>query len=325
MIEFSHGRGIKPLNPVPQNDNVVEEPLHSQDSTLRPLSQDRIIRGTSVAIVIAAILLLTPIFGDQWRAFFGEHIISFPFIAVLLLAIRVRLRNVHQGRERRFWNILTIGFVAWLLGLLTNSIFTVLFSDPMLNAFANNFPYLVFFGATAVALEMRPHVEPNVLTYRFQFLDTIGSFAMVFGLLVYFLLLPSLVREDPAAYYTSSYALFVGLDAYIIVRLWYLRGVAQTPKWRSIYTWLLLGAVIWGSGDLCWVLEMEGILVDPGYGSYLDLIWPMAFLAVVVATRVTTAPDRPPQDVQSMHQPLGMGLLGLRWLLVSDRTKQLDG
>ena len=97
--------------------------------------------------------------------------------------------------------------------------------------------------------------------------------ALLFGLLSYFLLIPGFSVDSGSAIWSSSLALFVALDCYIILRLWHLRDSADSKEYRFRYTWALLGVIIWGLGDLFWLLMYENILNDSSSsGTLFDLI-----------------------------------------------------
>ena len=134
--------------------------------------------------------------------------------------------------------------------------------------------------------------------------------ALLFGLLSYFLLIPGFSVDSGSAIWSSSLALFVALDCYIILRLWHLRDSADSKEYRFRYTWALLGVIIWGLGDLFWLLMYENILNDSSSsGTLFDLIWPIGICAIGVATRPNeTDPDT---DIQTAaeHESIGIGPL----------------
>jgi len=254
----------------------------SQANQKGSLAQDKYVRGIAILCALAAVPLIAPILGDQWRSVYGSRIVDLPFLVAAFLAIRYRLRAVTEARERRFWNLLGFGSAFWLGALLISMV-----DDDLPRAtqsIAENAPYLLFYGAVAAALEFHPHVSSGPVT-RLRALERIGSLIFLFGLLLYFLVLPGLLRRD--AFGASSFALFVALDVYFILRLAGLRQSAVHAEWRSIYSWLLIGAAGWCLSDLGLLLMYEGILPDPGWGTLFDLIAPLAFCAVVVATRVS--------------------------------------
>ena len=89
----------------------------SQVDSRGSLAQDRIVRWIVGLMGLATVPILIPVLSEEWRATYGHHIVDFPFLAALLVAIRFRLRGVREETERRFWNLLTFGF-AWWVGAL---------------------------------------------------------------------------------------------------------------------------------------------------------------------------------------------------------------
>lgn len=260
-------------------------------------------------LVLASLPLLAPILSDEWRTLYGRHLIDLPFLGAMLIAIRLRLRRVSNDTERRFWNALTFGF-AWWFGILVIEIFyRRLIGWEALWPIINNVPYFIFYGSIIAALEMQPYSRSDASTLRLRTLERIGSFAFLLALLLYFLVLPGLMEMDLTAFWASSLALFVALDAYIILRLSNLREAAKNDEWRSVYSWLMAGVVLWGIGDAGLQLMYEGVITDPGWGTPFDLIWPLAFSAVIIATRTGLYRPTPAPMALPLFAPLRTGPL----------------
>lgn len=282
----------------------------SNGELARSMGQDWIVRGVILAIAVASIPFLVPILSHEWLALYGHRILEPIFLLVLILSIFYRLRSVEDVSERWFWNLLIFGFVSWLLATATGPFGDRFFSEyGTLRGFVKNVPYVIFYVAIAAALEIHPHVRDDPITHRLKILDWTGLFILLFGFLSYFLVIPRISSGDSPAFWASSLALFVALDVYIVVRLWHLRGSTRNREWQSIYTWLLIGAVIWGFGDFMLSLMFEGIIIDPGWGTLFDLLWPISFCAVVVATRSHAARGEFEPAIAVARYPLGMGPL----------------
>ena len=297
------------MTPDPGKADTLSRSPSSQADSRSSLARDQVVRGITALCVLAALPIVIPVLSDEWRATYGRHIVGPPFLVMLLVGIRLRLRGVREEPERRFWNLLTVGFACWLGVLLINVVYENLIESQTIRQVVNNVPYLLFFGATAATLEIQPHVRSDRLTRRLRRLDRVGSFVFLFGLLLYFLVLPGLQSRDSLAFWASSLALWVAFDAYLLIRLSHLRRSAADHEWRSIYSWLLLAATMWSIGDVGLLLMFEGVLTDPGWGSPFDLIWPVAFSAVVVATRTREYQPKLRPIATPIRQPLGMGPL----------------
>lgn len=277
-----------------------------------PFAQDPVLRWMAGLMGLAAVPILVPFLSEEWRVFYGLHIVSLPLLGVVLVAIRTRLSDVTEETERRFWNLLTLSFASLFVAEAISVVVTDSWIDsPTIRQFVEDGPYLMFYGALAAALDTHPKVRSPHETRGLRALDRVGSFVLLFGLLSYFLVLPGLSSQGSSTFLSSSLALFVALDAYVVLRLWHLRGAASTSEWRSIYTCLMAGAAMWTFTDLAQSLEYEGILTDPGWGTPSTVIWPLSMVAVVVATRFGVNETGPGPVVEAIRQPLGMGPLAV--------------
>ena len=272
---------------------------------MSPLADDKVVRWVAWLFALAAVPYVVPVLGDEWRAEYGGAI-ELPFLALLIVSVRLRLRGVTKPTERRFWNLLTFGFACWAGALLSDVVGHTLLGSGTAWDLLSNLLYLLDFGAIALALEVHPRVRSDGMSGHLRALHLIGSFLVIFGVLLYFLILPGL---QGSAFWASSLALFVALDAYIVLRLTSLSRATPSVEWRSIYSWLLVGVTLWGLGDLVRVLVWEQILPEAVTRSVLDLIWPAALVAVVVATRVPREPTQSPPEVTQAGEHVGMGPL----------------
>jgi diguanylate cyclase (GGDEF)-like protein len=266
------------------------------------LWKDGAVRGVVLFLAAISLPVSLPLLGETARAFWGEHLMELPMLLVLVTGLLVRAHAVDNASERRFWRLLAAGFLFWVLSDVVN-LARGFFASGDLQRLLVNGPFLLFYGAVVLALEVDPHVRSDPDLGRLRRLDRVGAAVFLFGLLMYFLVLPSL--QNPL--WDSSLALFTVLDVYLVLRLAGLRDVASNTEWRSIYAWLMAGAVIWGLGDIGLMLMNEGILRDPGYGTPFDAVMPLAMGAVLVATRARTHEPISLPRVHAAREPLGMG------------------
>ncbi|MEO2177181.1 MAG: EAL domain-containing protein [bacterium] len=286
----------------------TDKPLSAEHPS-GSFGQDRIVQAVIAALIIASIPFLIPVLSDTWQTIYSQHL-DLPFLMAAILAIRFRLRNVKEDAEHRFWNLLTFGLAWWLAALVMGPIATVLLTDSVvLGGFVMNAPFLMLYGAIAVALEIHPHVRRDPVTHYLRTLNRAGAFFLLFGLLLYFLVVPGLSIGYDSAVQSSSYSLFVAFDAYIVLRLWHLRESAATREWKSLYTWLLFAVTIWAIGDFMQLLMHEHILTGPDWGIAFDLLWPLSFSAIAVATRLAVVQRSPDSEVITFYKPSGMAPL----------------
>ena len=166
--------------------------LASETQTKGSLLQDRVVRGMAALCALAAVLLVAPILSDERRAMFA-YLIEAPFLVAVIFALHFRVREATEETDRRFWNFLTWGFACWLGSLVIQMVYGGPDYAPEL---FTNVPYLLFYGGIAAALEVQPHVGPEPVTRRLRTLDRIGSLLVLFGVLLYFVVLPGLVRAE---------------------------------------------------------------------------------------------------------------------------------
>jgi hypothetical protein len=112
-----------------------------------------------LALALSAVPFLVPILSDTWRVTYGQHLVAPPFLIALIVALGMRARAAADVAERRFWALFVFGFLAWLSSLVLFSIAP--FESISVQRVINNLPYLLFYGALAVALEVHPRVRSD--------------------------------------------------------------------------------------------------------------------------------------------------------------------
>ena len=161
-----------------------EESFPSYGESPGSLAQDWIVRGICIAVVLASLPLLFPILSDEWLSTYGRHLLDPPFLVALLVSIRYRMRSVEDPGERRFWNLLTLGFACWLLTLVGGAIAgNLLANSEALRLSVKNGPYLLFYAALAAVLELHSHGRDDPTPRSLQILNWIGSLILLFGVL----------------------------------------------------------------------------------------------------------------------------------------------
>ena len=103
----------------PSGDDLVSTNTGSAYS----LREDRLVLCMAAALAVAAILLLIPNMNQPWQVVFSQYLLEIPFLAILLVTIRIRLKSVESVEERRFWILFFIGFAVWVVSLATELLF----------------------------------------------------------------------------------------------------------------------------------------------------------------------------------------------------------
>ncbi len=296
-------------------DGGMQHGSPSLAQAAQALAQDGMVRLALFALGLAATPLFLPILSGNLFTLYWQYAIYFPFLGFCLIAIRLRQERVSDAGERRFWSLLYLAFLWWGFSLIADPAADVLFFDRRIaHDLLSHLPYFVVYGAFIVALEVHPHGSDDPVVYPLRLINWLGTTLLLLGLLSYVLVIPVIVDGTPGALFTSSLALFVALDGYLLMRLWYLCSVAGSFAWRQVYALLFLGVFAWGVGDLVLLLEGEGILIDPGWGTIWDLLWLFVYVAVILATR---APVATGENSPRLHaaRPTGIGPMVLYSLL----------
>lgn len=287
----------------------VLAPRHLRVATL---TNDPVVRLFVVLLAFSPLPLLLPILPDKVFTSYGQYLLGIPFHLGLLIVLGIRTRKQQDNAQRWFWILVFLGFAGWLLATFTGLfVGNFLEPSPLLYDASSKLSYLLFYIGLILALEVQPSTRQDSVPYKLRFLGWLGSLVLVFSLLTYFLAVPEIWLDGKEGLSHYSMALFVALDAYIIIRLWHLISLAVTPQWRTIYGWLFIAAMIWSGGDLLYYLVSEEVIAYPGWGAALELIWPFACTAVVIASRTSDVKQPEVIPVAAPYYPLGMGPLAI--------------
>ncbi|HEY3132937.1 MAG TPA: PAS domain S-box protein, partial [Acidobacteriota bacterium] len=233
-------------------------------------------------------------------------------------ALSFRVREIAQSEERRFWGCLTIAF-GFLLVLECFYYFFPAVRKTPTGAVAIDCLYLMFYLSLVLASEIKPHLKPGWASadpaHRF---DASGAALFVFGLLVYFVLIPSSVNRNVYETFVPSMYLYLALDLFLVVRFVYLRRASKNQRWRTLYGWLAVTAALLGGTDLLDCLHYAKIL-DFRSGTLLDMFWFMPFLAMVATARLRHYPFPGQQryaEETPLRRPLWRGSALILYVLI---------
>lgn len=276
------------------------------------LVNDAVARLFFYLLVLASVPLLAPVLAEETRAFYGRYLVALPFLLTLLFVLGARVLKHQTTVERWFWSLVFAAFLGSLLAAFfapfTGSL---LAKSALWYDLSRLFPSLVFYAGLILAMELQPCTRQDSVPYRLRILGWAGSVILIFSLLMYFLVTPSVWLDGSGRLLSYNLALFVALDAYVIIRLWHLISLAVTPQWRAIYSWFLIAAVIWSQSDLLQLLIGEQVLKNPGFGTVLDMVWPLAVTATAFAARNVQIESPGVIPVAAPYYPLGMGPLAI--------------
>jgi signal transduction histidine kinase len=240
-----------------------------------------------VVVWIAAILpSFLPILPPDVTFRYADEFSDVAPLLVVLVALFMVLRTPLSGRVRAFWSLLTASILCVLAIRVLYAILPGSARESTGLDLVQDILYMMSYLAVALAIERRPdRVAGAGFRARLRGIEVAGAVVFVFGLLAYFVLIPSVFDPDAYASLVPSLFLYSVLDAYLLLRLNAIRAAGVSPEWRRTFSWLAIAYGTWLFSDL-----IEGFLYldilpwfDPG--TPLDLIWHLPLLALLVAVR----------------------------------------
>jgi len=205
---------------------------------------------------------------------------SAPVAALVIFAFEFRRERLRSNEERRFWRLLSCGIAAWFLQ-------HALPQWRPLDAALN----VAFYSFVLLALVARPHLDGVRTSSRLQTrLRAAGTVVFALGLLAYLLGVAAPTGVAPARARLPALALYVALDAVVLLRLWALRRDARSPRWRAVYGWLGVAAALWLTADAVGALGVAGFITPIADGGRWPLTWFLFAPAALVAARLREHP-----------------------------------
>lgn len=261
---------------------------------LKTLLRDRVVWITTILWLAGVLLYILPGIPLVWRELFGTRVFALTTYAPIVLAALVGLGRVGEPTERRFWTLIGLAFLCWL----TVSIPYLFIADgdwTHVLSISAEFGYLLYYIFIALAIELRPHEQhTGSLAEKERRLRTTGLTLFLFFLLWYFALVPASYTPDVYETAVPSFYMYLLLDSYIVIRLFWMRRETWSVRWSMLYLWLALAAVLVLVGDL---VEFLAYRFDEGLldaGTIRDHLWTIPGLIFVVAIRLRHV-DFPPE------------------------------
>ncbi len=223
---------------------------------------------------------------------------QFSDVAMLLLTLGLGIaagRTAKGARERQFWYLIAAALVSWLAVRALYALISAeawgwgadLTSDVL---------YLAGYLALALGMERRPDRVPAPgLRARLQNLEVMGALLFGFGLLAYFVLIPSVFDPEAYASWVPSLMLYAVLDLFLVTRITLALRQAP-PGWVRPYGLLLAFAGLWLVGDVLeGLMYLEAVaFVEPGTPA--DLLWHLPSLMLLLAVRSRAWTVHPPSN-----------------------------
>ncbi len=217
---------------------------------------------------------------------------SLLLLPAVMLVLQRRLGQIPSVRERQFWRCLTFAYALWWLVAAIYAFVPYELWGPSADLFTDVL-FALFYLTWFLAADIRPHSRSGgIFKDAFTTLRSIGAMVLVFGLLIYFVLIPSRINETAYATWVPSLYLFVALDVVLATRLFILAGAAAN-RWRAVYGLLGVTFVLSAGLDLTESLTYAGVLDWQG-GEKQDLLWNLPWVTLIAAARLRDAPSEGP-------------------------------
>lgn len=203
-----------------------------------------------------------------------------PTVELLLIflgmaaALRLAPRD-EPIEELRFWRYWALAYALWFIELAIYE----LGAPSMWASVAADILILGMYVCLGLAFLERPHAEPSTRS-DLKSIESAGLIVFALGAITYTVIIPLALRPALFATDIPSQVLYVVGDAAIIVHLRFLRN-AKDARWRTIYRWLLVSAVLGLVYDATDLMRFGELLNHPATERILDWGWGLQHLVFI--------------------------------------------
>lgn len=247
--------------------------------------RDPLLLGGIFVWVVSILPSLFPVLPESLTVTWADIYSDVPMLGFVLGAVVLAIRDGRSQRERLFWRLLAGTLLFWL-GVRGLYVFVPLDQWGTWTDLMSDVLYLAGYLTIAFGMEWRPDIDPGAgQRARLGQAETVAILLFGFGLLTYFVLIPSVFNPEVYESWVSSLLFYAVLDVYLVIRMVFLWRSCSDGRWRPTYAWLLVVFVLWLIGDLIEGFMYLGTLawVDPG--TPLDLVWHLPSLGLLLAVR----------------------------------------
>lgn len=236
----------------------------------------------AVALLLAASFFL-PLTADrrQWLSDWSD----FPLLGAVILASWQAFRREPTPAGRRFWRLVTWSLGSWFAVL-------VLWEVPsrefwrVPSEVVSDYLFLIYYLGLFAATATRPHERRDLgAPSSIESTELAGAAVLSFGLLAYFVVLPSRITPEAYATFVPSLSLYVLLDVVLVARLaWWCRTTAGST-WRTTYAAFAAALTLTCLHDIHELrVYRAGMSLEP---SAWDIVWWGQFVALTLAARLS--------------------------------------
>ncbi len=250
------------------------------------LKRDPFLVAWALASALLIVPYLVPLFSEGAMEAYAEQYSDIPLIAIAIGACLAGRRRA-SSLERRFWIFIGVALACWLVvRVVTIAVPGDVYMTTWFGLLIDGL-YVTFYLFCVLALDLRPDVYARLDVHgRLRALRFAATVVFVFGLLVYFAMIPGAVNPDAYETWVPSLLLYVSLDIYLLARVAYLTRATPDRHWRAVYSWLLIAVAFWLVTDSYEALSYGLVVPSVAAGTLLDLAWFPPFLTLVVAARL---------------------------------------
>ncbi len=250
----------------------------------RLLREDRCLGLVLLAFAGSHVPYFLPWLSQEQLASYARTYPTLITIAAVILAIEYRLKEIANSRVRRFWHLLAAAYGLWWTVAALYAFTPGSWWGTRIEIVTDGL-YALYYLCWLLAAEMRPHSKRSGLfRHPVSALEAIGALMLVFGLLVYFVLIPGIIYNFAHSNWLLSFYLFLILD---VVLFWRFATLARLTAggWRSLYALLSLNALLSAILNSVEYLAYAKVVNLP-YGTLADLVWSLPLLTVILAARL---------------------------------------
>lgn len=254
------------------------------------LTDPRVLLLAAALLSVVALYFLPAFSSQAWME--RKALVLTPVMVVAtVLAVLLGNRSIADLEERRFWRRICLAHGSYLAGFFylgpeleaRHATFFSIYEDTTI---------LGYYAFLFLAIVASPHLgRRSTAGATIARVRTVGSLVFVFGMLVYFIVIPAAAGRETHEDYIPTLFLFAGLDLLALILLLGLAFSVRSARWRRIYGLFVANVALWFVLDLSDSLIFAGVLPYAEQGSPFELAWSLPYL-LVVAAALQKAPER---------------------------------
>lgn len=262
---------------------MIDSPRLNKAKLQQPVRTEMIkktwLLGAVVLIVTAvALLYTTPLLTLDQRSYFSGHLSDGLFLCLVFATVVYRLQQEQTQISSLFWLLMGAATLSWLLLTL---VFNVAWSSlPFsVKSLINGVCYFLFYALMIAAIEIKSYRHAGQLLSHNSLLIWTSTLSFTLGVFIYLVLTPSSLQSAGQQYWPSNFLFYMLMDAYLMVRWWYLAYKSRLAHWQG-YGLLGLAMLNWLIADLLELLHSTNH-ITLNFGTFIDWLWFTPYLFLI--------------------------------------------